>query len=89
MFAAAVAGLLAAEVLQVVRIGKEAEVITDIRPAIQALEFVPGEPLRLHMVLRLGPGPTAKPSEVIAALNHALGEGGAMAVQRLTRVSLE
>ena len=85
----AVEALLSASELQVVRVGKQAETLTDIRPALQALEFVPGDPARLRMVLSLGTGPTARPSEVLAALNEALADEGPAEAGRLTRVALQ
>lgn len=84
----AVADVLDSGDIEAVRSGKSGDRACNIRPAILSLEYRPGEPPGLHMRLRIGAGPSAKPAEVVDALSRAVGGGGRVAIARLVRSSL-
>lgn len=67
---------------------KSGEGPCNIRPGIGRLALIHEAPATVQMALRLGPGESAKPTEVVAALGARLGDGAQLTVRRLKRTAL-
>ncbi len=87
--AAAVARILSASDVQVLRRTKRGEQWVNVRPGIVSLDYPVGDGDALHAVLHIGDGDIAKVDEVIAALNAELGFGAALTITAIIRTSLQ
>jgi radical SAM family uncharacterized protein/radical SAM-linked protein len=86
--ARAVSELLDADEVVVNRRTKSGEGPCNIRRGIARLTVDAQEPPTVQMALRLGPGDSAKPAEVVAALKERLEGGAQLTVERLKRTAL-
>jgi radical SAM family uncharacterized protein/radical SAM-linked protein len=84
----AIADLLDSEEIIIHRRTKSAEGPCNIRPGIQHLALVQEEPVTVRMVLKLGPEASAKPAEVVTALQAQLDNATNLAAERLIRTAL-